>query len=951
MNYSTSTFTLDLQKQNSQYTVSVFQNDTARRLRIAIRDESVPYEISDGCFAVFFGKREIDGSELYHPCEIEENSIVVYNFRKNTASIPGITNCEIRFFNGEVIEKEDENGDITYEVSGEMLAAAKFKLIVTENVYANDELDEEEQGRLNAFFLSEAKREANEAERQANEEVRRKNENDRQGALEELDKRVSEVENFFELDGESLDEARDTLIEIQKELESDDEMAADIIASLSKKLNKEDDPTIVYGTDGNGNQVTLSYSSLRLIDGIVQRRGYDILVPMTPNYEDGAVPKKYVDDIAKNKLDKSAEANKIYGTDEEGNQVEYSISEKESGGIVFRESDGQILVPTVPTRGEAAAPKAYVDTKVAQTTTPSRLYGTNASGAQTFHVFSTSVLPWHMIQRDAAGDVYVPDTPSSPSVAVPKMYVDGLVNPLEERVSNLESLTLKFTEDTATAYEKSIPAEVGKKALLKSFGGASVPLKNYLSPNFMGGNFTLNEDGSITVNVNGNGATSVVVSTYIPVGEYYLLWEELTPWKGSGRFLTVYFEDGNNDTYNASSGVISFPKNVTAVHIEFENIADFGGIVDNFAFTIKTMLTNGTEIPEFNPFLSEFKNAEVKRIESRGANVIPFPYVFGTRVMDVGYKEIINGVTFEVLENGLISAKGTATIIASLVFLNTIMPAGDYYISGNKTSGGSVVVGYNHNAPDNNSANNGAAVVNQKILHKGGLFRTYIKIDSGVTVDSIFKPIVTKDVYISEFKPYRAEPIDTLEIPIDEIKARVEGFGLGIDDTDYNGIYKEGNEIYYKQVCKELVLTGAEPNITLYPYSGMNGVSFFSILDTSYNRTKAICTDTDKTKISDLTSNSMWVGANNTILYWLGILDILGMTTVDEFRTYLANRYSNGDPVRIIYKLATPIITDITDLFPADSDVFEVEGGGYWRFENDNELPVPSTIQYVTRKE
>jgi hypothetical protein len=129
----------------------------------------------------------------------------------------------------------------------------------------------------------------------------------------------------------------------------------------------------------------------------------------------------------------------------------------------------------------------------------------------------------------------------------------------------------------------------------------------------------------------------------------------------------------------------------------------------------------------------------------------------------------------------------------------------------------------------------------------------------------------------------------------------------------------------------------------------MNGVSIQYLLDTHYNRAKAICTDTDKTKESDTTINSMWLGASNTFIYWIGVLDYLGLSNVEEFRAYLTRRYENGNPVRIIYKLATPKVSDITEAFKNGYKI-QVESGGTLIPVNENELPVPSNIAYVTRK-
>jgi hypothetical protein len=74
-------------------------------------------------------------------------------------------------------------------------------------------------------------------------------------------------------------------------------------------------------------------------------------------------------------------------------------------------------------------------------------------------------------------------------------------------------------------------------------------------------------------------------------------------------------------------------------------------------------------------------------------------------------------------------------------------------------------------------------------------------------------------------------------------------------------------------------------------------------------------------------------------------INTLAYETVEEFKSYLAS-----EPLTVMYALATPEVTDITHLFTEDNAI-EVEGGGTIKFVNENELAVPSTIQYVTRKE
>lgn len=63
--------------------------------------------------------------------------------------------------------------------------------------------------------------------------------------------------------------------------------------------------------------------------------------------------------------------------------------------------------------------------KVDKTNQASKLYGTNSNGAQDLHTYSCdSATGWTFVQRDANGDVIVPSTPTSNNGATSKQYVN-----------------------------------------------------------------------------------------------------------------------------------------------------------------------------------------------------------------------------------------------------------------------------------------------------------------------------------------------------------------------------------------------------------------------------------------------------------------------------------------------------------------------------------------------
>lgn len=651
------------------------------------------------------------------------------------------------------------------------------------------------------------------------------------------------------------------------------------------------------------------------------------------------------------KLDKTTAASTLYGTDGNGEQTSYPISSRESGGVVIRESDGQILLPSVPTRGTAAASKGYVDTEVSKKLDKINqswiLYGNGANDTPTYYWVSEQMYPNAVVKRDAKQEVLVPDMPSSKGAATSKKYVDDKHTALEERVSDLESLTLSYPEITSTDYEKSVPAEVGKYALVKSIGGASKKVlgKNLLNPATVKIQKKDGEEAYVPFTTNGSEIEFELTESDVTLGVYiYFGAENLAPAK-----YGMYIANADTGDYR-DAVVMAFPDDIEAQFVHFEVNKPEGEQYPNwypdyYKFTIRLMvykiedsdtlefvdMTESLSGDEFEPYSVRFENAEISRVESVGANLIPFPYKHKSKVMDVGHKETINGVTFEVLENGLVSARGTATAVASLVLFENIMPEGDYYISGKYTSGGTVIAGYNYNAPDYNQANNGNGAVNQKFTHKGGMFYVRINIASDTTVNAIFEPIITKNVYITDFKPYHSEPTDTITIPeAVELKA--------VNNTYYDYIEFKDDKVFYHKEVEEIVLNGTEPwNFASDGYFVLYG-NYLPAAANS-NARVALCTHYDY----GMTLGKFFVGTGIAIYE-------RNCATINEFKAYLAEQYASGNPITVIYVRQTPEVSDITDLFTEDSSI-EVERGGTLRFVNENKMAVPNTVGFVTRKE
>lgn len=210
-----------------------------------------------------------------------------------------------------------------------------------------------------------------------------------------------------------------------------------------------------------------------------------------------------------------------------------------------------------------------------------------------------------------------------------KEYAETLVNPiaekqtsLEERVTDLESLTLTYIEDGSTAYEKTVPANVGSKALIKAIGGATKRVigKNLIKPTDISWvdhsgadkfSYTINADGTITYTTNSQGLYVFPDISNLDIGRYYIYVEGALRWN-----LYDY---------------------VNSTTLEIDCSADFDDNLNDYLDTTRTLkvmiwrdesVTTDTleivEAPEgtvFEPYHEPYlEDVEVERVESIGAD-------------------------------------------------------------------------------------------------------------------------------------------------------------------------------------------------------------------------------------------------------------------------------------------------------------------------------------------
>lgn len=97
MKYTNYKITLDMHKVQSQISIPVPQNDTARRLYIHLYHNGKRFALEDGMRAVFAGEKA-DGTVLYNDCVIENQSVIRYDFTEQTTAAAGTLHCQIRVY-------------------------------------------------------------------------------------------------------------------------------------------------------------------------------------------------------------------------------------------------------------------------------------------------------------------------------------------------------------------------------------------------------------------------------------------------------------------------------------------------------------------------------------------------------------------------------------------------------------------------------------------------------------------------------------------------------------------------------------------------------------------------------------------------------------------------------------------------------------------------------------
>lgn len=494
--------------------------------------------------------------------------------------------------------------------------------------------------------------------------------------------------------------------------------------------------------------------------------------------------------------------------------------------------------------------------------------------------------------------------------------VDGLQDELDNK-----ALTGKSEIDTTTTYTKEVPSGSASYAKIDRIGGMTRKCTNLIDipdatcsgaiaynaillGNFAlaAGTYTLSVKYSHTGSLNGNISIRRYTNEHL---------KNITiPANTSGEVNGTFTLD------DSTEGITVFL---------YSNITPTAG--ETSVSISKVMLNEGTTALPYEPFFEGLRSAPTEAVESVGVNLWkPFT------------TQSLNGVALTVDENGVCTLNGTCAASANFTVDGGTLDAGTYWLSDNAQGTFSndnyarvqvhfVATGLSLQT-ENNHASNKTVVMT---LKEPTSYSRRIRIESGHTYTNCkLYPMLNRGTTAQPYRPYTR---NTLPIP----EAVRPAHGINNEVYDYLDF---GEQESVKRVG-EAVFDGTEwwRHVTDDP-----NPCFTTVLQTTLNGTPALCSHFKHNNFPYVLPTGT-TGVFGWDSSYINLYFASGHTSVEEWKAYLAEQYANGTPVTVLYELATPEVTDISDILPADNYI-GVEGGGTLTFVNEYNYNVPTEVTF-----
>lgn len=366
---------------------------------------------------------------------------------------------------------------------------------------------------------------------------------------------------------------------------------------------------------------------------------------------------------------------------------------------------------------------------------------------------------------------------------------------------------------------------------------------------------------------------------------------------------TLYIECFPNTTYSiqklASRFVIACSNELPVANGIVTNIVNAGNTATEYTYTTDDTAkylvvfyqatSDETEHKEMLDSIKIEKGTVVTSYTNYGNGGIDYKAI-GKNLLNLNIVEEItkNGLTYS-YKDGVFKINGTATALTNIWFddLNIDLEIGNYVLSSNTSLQGKGAVVLKDEV-GNLTQTNLNPPAKFEITSKTKAKQFLIQISSGATFSNQTIQIqLEKGTSNTSIEPYQ-ENLATIELPEEQFLAKLGNYE---DSIDNSGLLK-------KWIGKK-VLNGTE-NIVYTANTGTRYAYRLDISDRMLGDNHYVCTHFKQK------SNGAWdsdgiisVNKTDTLIY----IFVSNISTVDDFKSWLAEQYEAGTPVEIYYVL------------------------------------------------
>ena len=494
----------------------------------------------------------------------------------------------------------------------------------------------------------------------------------------------------------------------------------------------------------------------------------------------------------------------------------------------------------------------------------------------------------------------------------------------EKNEMELDEHISKNSEGIATTTETTIQGSYAGNLLVEEIGGVCEQVtttgKQLLSiPNqekTIEGLSVSVKNGAITLQGTATSNNALYILGAYESTEMILMLAQGTYTLSDGIALRLY----NGTTWTTVTGTFTITQPMTVTGVRIKASLESGKTYNE---TIYPMLNTGVSLLPFEPYTGgtvapnpnypqEIKATTISEIKTQGKNFLK----------NTASTTVVNGVTFTVNDDGSISVKGTATANADFILKGSTNKNGSIIFNGGTRlvgcpSGGSSST-YFLRASDN--VDYAYTDFGQGVNIATDVRQVYIRVLSGVTVNTTFKPMVTidSDATYDDYAPH-TESVANLKFPIE-----LYGVGEKYDVLECDKARRRFTRVVFDGSSDEQWVTSSLKTGRYY----VEGVTNSKLLGA------AICTHSKH-------SNGATTELMNHSYFSESITDRFiintSFATLDEWKAHLADK-----PMTLIYELAEEVVEE---LFAADkialNNLQTYDGITYVKTDSE----VPSTFR------